>query len=87
MSNHWKRINYSGEQKVAILRTHFVEGLLQEHVQLKRANRAQWEHRPQDPQFPRFDCTQQARRSYPSPTSFPSPSNFRSFICAGRDCD
>jgi hypothetical protein len=41
MSNHRNRINYSGKEKVAILRAHFVEGLLQEHVQLKRANRAQ----------------------------------------------
>ena len=49
MSNHRKRVNYSGEEKVAILRAHFVEGLLvqkneviaellQEHVQLKKAN-------------------------------------------------
>ena len=27
MSNHRKRVNYSGEEKVAILRAHFVEGL------------------------------------------------------------
>ncbi|MFM7037157.1 MAG: hypothetical protein ACKO2L_05480 [Planctomycetaceae bacterium] len=48
MSNHRKRVNYSGEKQVAILRAHFVEGLvqkneviaklLQEHVQLKKAN-------------------------------------------------
>ncbi|MFM8476104.1 MAG: hypothetical protein ACKOEO_09950 [Planctomycetaceae bacterium] len=48
MSNHRKRVNYTGEEKVAILRAHFVEGLvqkneviaelLQEHVQLKKAN-------------------------------------------------
>jgi hypothetical protein len=49
MSNHSKRFNYTGEEKVAILRAHFVEGLLvqkneviaellQEHVQLKKAN-------------------------------------------------
>ena len=49
MSNQRKRVNYSGEEKVAILRAHFVEGLLvqkneviaellQEHVQLKKAN-------------------------------------------------
>jgi protein-disulfide isomerase-like protein with CxxC motif len=49
LSNHRKRVNYSGEEKVAILRAHFVEGLLvqkneviaellQEHVQLKKAN-------------------------------------------------
>jgi hypothetical protein len=49
MSNHRKRVNDSGEEKVAILRAHFVEGLLvqkndvvakllQEHVQLKKAN-------------------------------------------------
>jgi hypothetical protein len=48
MSNHRKRVNYYGEEKVAILRAHFVEGLLvqkneviaellQEHVQLKKA--------------------------------------------------
>jgi hypothetical protein len=37
-SNHRKRVNYFGEEKVAILRAHFVEGLLQEHVQLKKAN-------------------------------------------------
>jgi hypothetical protein len=36
MSNHRKRVNYSGEEKVFILRAHFVEGLLQEHVQLKK---------------------------------------------------
>ncbi|MGV2339689.1 MAG UNVERIFIED_CONTAM: transposase family protein [Planctomycetaceae bacterium] len=47
MSNHRKRVNYSGEEKVSILRAHFVEGLLvqkneviaellQEHVQLKK---------------------------------------------------
>jgi hypothetical protein len=40
MSNHSKRVNYSGEEKVAILRAHFVEGLLQKHVQLKKANGA-----------------------------------------------
>ena len=48
MCNHRKRVNYTGEEKVAILRPHFVEGLvqkneviaelLQEHVQLKKAN-------------------------------------------------
>ncbi|MFN5897035.1 MAG: hypothetical protein ACK48Y_05880 [Planctomyces sp.] len=38
MSNQRKRVNGSGEEKVAILRAHFVEGLLQEHVQLKKAN-------------------------------------------------
>ena len=51
MSNHRKRVNYSGEEKVAvaILRAHFVEGLLvqkneviaellQEHVQPEKAN-------------------------------------------------
>jgi len=48
MSNHRKRVNDSGEEKVAIFRAHFVEGLgqkneviaelLQEHVQLKKAN-------------------------------------------------
>jgi hypothetical protein len=49
MSNHRKRVNDSGEEKVAILRAHFVEAklvqkneviaeLLQEHVQLKKAN-------------------------------------------------
>ena len=49
MSNHRKRVNDSGEENVAILRAHFVEGLLvqkneviaellQEHVQLKKAN-------------------------------------------------
>jgi len=27
MSSHRKRVNYSGEEKVAILRAHFVEGL------------------------------------------------------------
>jgi hypothetical protein len=37
-SNHRKRVNYSGEEKVAIFRAHFVEGLPQEHVQLKKAN-------------------------------------------------
>jgi hypothetical protein len=36
MFNHSKRLDYSGEEKVAILRAHFVEGLLQEHVQLKK---------------------------------------------------
>jgi hypothetical protein len=36
MSNQRKRINDSGEEQVAILRAHFVEGLLQEHVQLKK---------------------------------------------------
>jgi hypothetical protein len=40
MSNQRKRVNYSGEEKVAILRAHFVEGLLQEHVQLKKASGA-----------------------------------------------
>jgi hypothetical protein len=39
MSNHQKRLNYSGAENVAILRDHFVEGLLQEHVQLKKS---QW---------------------------------------------
>jgi hypothetical protein len=38
MSNQRKRINDSGEEQVAILRAHFVEGLLQEYVQLKKAN-------------------------------------------------
>jgi hypothetical protein len=38
MSNHRKLVNYTGKEKVAILRAHFVEGLLQEHVQLKKAN-------------------------------------------------
>ena len=28
-SNHRKRVNFSGEEKVAILRAHFVKGLLQ----------------------------------------------------------
>ncbi len=36
MSDHRKHVNYSGEEKVAILRDHFVEGLLQEHVQRKK---------------------------------------------------
>ena len=47
MSNHRRRVNYSGEEKVAILRAHNVERLLvqkneviaellQEHVQLKK---------------------------------------------------
>jgi protein-disulfide isomerase-like protein with CxxC motif len=50
MSNHRKRVNDSSEEQVAIPRAHFVEGLLvqkneviaellQEHVQLKKANR------------------------------------------------
>jgi len=38
ISNHRKRVNDSGEEKVVILRAQFVEGLLQEHVQLKKAN-------------------------------------------------
>ncbi len=49
ISKHRKRVNYSGKENVAILRAHFVEGLLvqkneviaellQEHVQLKKAN-------------------------------------------------
>jgi len=48
MSNHRKRVNDSGEEQVAILRAHFVEGLvqkneviaelLQEHVQLNKAS-------------------------------------------------
>jgi len=48
MSNHRKRVNDSGGKQVAILRAHIVEGLvqkneviaelLQEHVQLKKAN-------------------------------------------------
>jgi hypothetical protein len=53
MSNHKKRVNFSGEEKVAILRAHFVEGLLVqkneviaelllEHVQLKKANGDPW---------------------------------------------
>jgi hypothetical protein len=37
MSNPRKRLNYSGEEKVAFLRAHFVGGLLQEHVQLQKA--------------------------------------------------
>jgi hypothetical protein len=47
--NHRNRVNDSGEEKVAILRAHFVEAklvqkneviaeLLQKHVQLKKAN-------------------------------------------------
>jgi hypothetical protein len=40
MSNHRTRVHYSGEEKVFILRAHFVEGLLQKHVQLKKANGA-----------------------------------------------
>ncbi|MFM8476395.1 MAG: hypothetical protein ACKOEO_11440 [Planctomycetaceae bacterium] len=47
MSNHRKRVNDAGEEKVAILRVYFVErllvqknevisDLLQEHVQLKK---------------------------------------------------
>ncbi len=36
ISNQWKRVIYPGEEKVAILRAHFVEGLLQPHVQLKK---------------------------------------------------
>ncbi|MFM8479080.1 MAG: hypothetical protein ACKOEO_25105 [Planctomycetaceae bacterium] len=40
MSNHGKRVNDSDEEQVAILRAHIVEGLLQEHVQLKKANGA-----------------------------------------------
>jgi hypothetical protein len=39
VSNHRKRVNYSGEDQVAIRGAHFVEGLLQEHVQLKKASR------------------------------------------------
>ncbi|MFM8479454.1 MAG: hypothetical protein ACKOEO_27010 [Planctomycetaceae bacterium] len=46
MSNHRKRVNYTGREQVAILRAHFVQGLLvqkneviaellQEHVQRK----------------------------------------------------
>ena len=38
MSNHRNRVNYSGEENIAILGGHFVNGLLQEHVQLKKAN-------------------------------------------------
>jgi len=48
VSNHRKRVNDSGEEQVAILRAHFVEGLvqkneviaelLQEHVQRNKAN-------------------------------------------------
>jgi hypothetical protein len=37
MSNHQKRLNYSAAENVAILRYHFVDGLLLEHVQLKKA--------------------------------------------------
>lgn len=37
---HRKRVNDSDEEKVASLRAHFVEGLLQEHVQVKKANGA-----------------------------------------------
>jgi hypothetical protein len=36
MSNHRNRVNYSGEENIAILGGHFVNGLLQEHVQLKK---------------------------------------------------
>ena len=38
VSNHRKRVDSSGEEKVFILRANFFEGLLLEHVQL----RSQW---------------------------------------------
>ena len=37
---HRKCVNDSGEEKVASLGAHFVEGLLQEHVQVKKVNGA-----------------------------------------------
>jgi hypothetical protein len=38
VSNHRKRGNYYGEEKIAALGTHFIEGLLQEHWALLGSN-------------------------------------------------